>query len=76
LRAESKYPEVVYSHQTVEKGHGRIETRQISVIDTRTTKFTIPGIQQVARIVRKRLVVKTGKETTETIYIITNLQHK
>jgi predicted transposase YbfD/YdcC len=76
LRAESKYPEVVYSHQTVEKGHGRIETRQISVIDTRTTKFTIPGIQQVARIVRKRLVVKTGKENTETIYIITNLQHK
>jgi predicted transposase YbfD/YdcC len=30
----------------------------------------------VARIERKRLVVKTGKENTETIYIITNLQHQ
>jgi hypothetical protein len=74
--AEKLYPEVVYSHQTVEKGHGRIETRTISVIDTHNTKLIIPGIQQVARIVRRRKVVKTGKETFETIHIITNLQHE
>ncbi len=46
------------------------------MIDTYNTGFSIPGIQQVARVVRTRKVIKTGKETVETIYLITNLPHK
>lgn len=46
------------------------------MIATHNTKFVIPGIQQIARIERRRLVVKTGKKTAETIYIITNLSHE
>ena len=46
------------------------------MIDTHNTKFSVPGIQQVARIVRRRQIIKTGKETTETIYIITDLRHQ
>jgi predicted transposase YbfD/YdcC len=46
------------------------------VLDTHKTQFIIPGIQQVARVVRRRKVVKTGKETVETVYVITSLPHE
>ena len=59
--------------KTIEKSHGRIETRQIETTAS-LNELLAPvwaGVGQVCRITRERIV--RGKKTTETVYAITSL---
>jgi hypothetical protein len=46
-------------YETVEKGHGRIETRRIAVAPSDCINFDFPGAKQIFRIERE---VYRGKE--------------
>jgi predicted transposase YbfD/YdcC len=59
--------------ETIEKDHGRIETRRL---DTTASLAGLlapswSGLAQVCRITRQRII--RGKESTETVYAITSL---
>ncbi|MBA3280499.1 MAG: ISAs1 family transposase [Geodermatophilaceae bacterium] len=59
--------------QTIEKGHGRIETRRLDVT-AMLAEHLAPswtGLAQVCRITRERIV--RGKASSETVYAITSL---
>jgi hypothetical protein len=59
--------------ETIEKSHGRIETRRIETTAS-LNAFLAPdwaGVAQVCRISRERIV--RGKKTMETVYAITSL---
>jgi predicted transposase YbfD/YdcC len=59
--------------ETIEKSHGRIETRQIETTASLNT-LLMPvwaGVAQVCRVTRERIV--RGKKTIETVYAITSL---
>ena len=59
--------------QTIEKDHGRIETRRLDVTATLAKHLapSWPGLAQVCRITRERIV--RGKASSETVYAITSL---
>jgi predicted transposase YbfD/YdcC len=59
--------------QTIEKGHGRIETRRLEVTATLAEHLAPSwrGLAQVCRLTRERIV--RGKATRETVYAITSL---
>lgn len=56
--------------QTADKGHGRIETREIQVT-TRFPKSSFPYAQQVGRILRTR-TFKDGRTEQEQVYVISS----
>ena len=59
--------------ETIEKGHGRIETRQLEVtasLDKHLAQSWV-GLAQVCRLTRERIV--RGKTSVETVYAITSL---
>jgi len=61
----------VFEH--VDKGHGRVETRTVSLcrdLAWLTTAERWEGLSFVARVVRRRHVQATGKTSTETAYYI------
>lgn len=58
---------------TIGKGHGRIEQRQITVSSQLKDYVDWPYLQQVFKLDRRRLSVKTGKTHVETVYGITSL---
>lgn len=60
-------------HQTVDKGHGRIETRSIRVSTLLDGYLDFPYCRQVFRLDRERIIVKTGKVERETVHGITSL---
>jgi len=58
---------------TVNKGHGRLEKRLIQT-STALNDFIIwPGAQQVFRLDRHTVILKTGEVRTDTVYGITSL---
>jgi predicted transposase YbfD/YdcC len=59
--------------ETIEKGHGRIETRRLEVTATLAEHLapSWPGLAQVCRLTRVRIV--RGKTSHETVYAITSL---
>ena len=59
--------------ETIEKGHGRIETRRLeaTAILADYLKPLWPGAAQVCRITRERIV--RGRKTIETVHAITSL---
>ena len=57
--------------ETLEKGHGRIERRQIAVSAEVVAHLAWPGCAQVARIERERRI--SDKVSTEVASIITSL---
>ena len=57
--------------ETVDKQHGRIETRKIAVSTEVIPHLEWPGAAQVARIERTRETA--GKTSTEIAYIVTSL---
>ena len=59
--------------RTVEKGHGRLEQRQLESSAALLGYVDWPGAQQVLRRQCTRTVLKTGQVTTETTYAITSL---
>ncbi len=67
-----KVPNDFESARTVDKGHGRLETRQITVSSSLKGYLDWPGAQQVMKIERRRAEIKTGKVGHETVYAITS----
>ncbi len=64
-------PDLVRSTQTVEKDHGRIETRQLAVSRECVAHLGWPGAAQVCRIERTR--ERGGTISHEVAYAITSL---
>jgi hypothetical protein len=60
-------------YQTVDKGHGRLETRSIQVSTQLKDYVDFPYCCQVFRLDRERIILKTGKIEQETVYGITSL---
>lgn len=59
--------------QTIDKGHGRLETRSIWVSSSFPNYQDFPYIRQVARIERTRLRLKDNTEQREVVFNITSL---
>ena len=71
--AEWSPPPDLKQVQTIEKGHGRIETRRLETTAS-VTEHLAPswaGLGQVCRLTRERII--GDKESTETVYAITSL---
>jgi hypothetical protein len=60
-------------HQTTDKGHGRLEERQIWISNALNGYLDFPYVRQVFVIRRQTLQLKTGKLTEEIVYGITSL---
>ena len=58
---------------TVNKGHGRLETRQLTCTDDLDDYLHWPGVQQVLRRECERVVLKTGEVTRAVSYALTSL---
>jgi hypothetical protein len=59
--------------ETIGKAHGRIETRTLQATSSLAAYLgpAWPGLAQVCRIIRRRVV--RGQESVETVYAITSL---
>lgn len=60
--------------ETVDKGHGRVESRRIAVSEEVVAYLAWPGLAQIARVERRRWI--RGKESIEIAYLITSLPAK
>ena len=71
--AEWSPPADLTQVETIEKGHGRIETRRLEATASIAAHLAPAwcGAAQICRLTRQRIV--RGKETTETVYAITSL---
>lgn len=58
--------------QTIDKGHGRIEVRQIAVMQDIDDFLDWPGVQQLFKLVRQVTQIKSQKTTTEVVYGLTS----
>lgn len=54
-------------------GHGRKETRVVQALTVTDLGVDFPHAAQVAKVVRHRTDTKTGKQSRETVYIVTDL---
>lgn len=63
----------MYPFETLEKQHGRLEHRQITVLNTEYTSLLFPGVKQVARLIRTREVILSGKKSYDEVFLITDL---
>lgn len=64
---------VVSTYQQVDKDHGRIETREVRVVDTLDwvlSKDRWVGLGYLVEVTRTRLHLTTGKESKETAHYI------
>ena len=65
------------SHETVEKGHGRIERRRCHVVDLSGAEWdgyaALHGRRQAIRVERERTVIKTGEHSLEVTWCLTSL---
>lgn len=59
--------------RTIDKGHGRIERREITVSSELKGYSDWPGLEQVFKLDRRRLDIKSGKDEREIVYGITSL---
>lgn len=59
--------------ETVDRGHGRIEWRRLTVSAALTDYSTWPGLQQVFRLERETILRATGEIRTETVFGVTSL---
>ena len=59
---------------TIEKGHGRIETRELAASSELAGSLDWPGLAQVGRIHRIHEI--GSKISGETIYVISSLAHE
>lgn len=59
--------------ETLEKGHGRIERRTITVSSALKGYLDWPGVEQVFQLQRRTKRVKDGKVTDEVVYGLTSL---
>lgn len=73
---QERYPELICTHTTVDKDHGRLEERTIEVLATHNTSLQFPGVQQIARLTRKREILKYNKKTDDEVFLITDMHYK
>lgn len=59
--------------ETIDRAHGRIEHRHLTVSSALSDYSTWPGLQQVFRLQRKTILRSTGEIRTETVYGLTSL---
>jgi predicted transposase YbfD/YdcC len=59
--------------QTIDKGHGRIDKRTITVIEDKNGFLDWPGVQRVFKLERERHQLRADKITREVAYGITSL---
>jgi DDE_Tnp_1-associated/Transposase DDE domain len=59
--------------ETLDRGHGRIEHRRLTLSDALVGYSTWPGLQQVFRLDRETLLRATGEIRAETVYGVTSL---
>ena len=64
-------PPDLASAQTLEKGHGRIEQRELTATSELAGYIDWPGAAQVCRIHRIREIA--GKQSHQTVYAVTSL---
>ncbi len=69
LRENDFFPQ----HQTIDKGHGRLEVRTLRSSTLLNNYLDFPHCGQVFKIVRERTQLTTGTTSTETVYGITSL---
>lgn len=67
-------PPDLASTRTVEKGHGRIEQRELTATSELAGYIDWPGAAQLCRIHRIREVA--GKQSRETVYAVTSLSRQ
>ena len=64
-------------HETVDKGHGRIERRRCAVVDLSAVEWdgyaNLHGRRQAMRIEREREILKTGERSVEVTWSLTSL---
>ncbi|MYA88186.1 MAG: ISAs1 family transposase [Boseongicola sp. SB0662_bin_57] len=64
-------------HETVDKGHGRLERRRCDVVDLtgaeRDGYAALHGRRQAIRVEREREVLKTGEHSLEVTWCLTSL---
>ncbi|BDD07623.1 hypothetical protein FUAX_54980 (plasmid) [Fulvitalea axinellae] len=77
LRDMERRSECLDYKKTVEKGHGRIETRIYRTYPVETgcleRRWSNTGMSCFIRVDRTRKVVKTGKTSSETSYYVSNI---
>jgi predicted transposase YbfD/YdcC len=64
------------STRTVESGHGRIESRNLTTSEALVGYSDWPGLAQVFEVGRHVIEKKTGKERVELVYGVTSLSAK
>ena len=64
-------------HETVDKGHGRIDRRRCAVVDLSAAEWdgyaALHGRRQAMRIEREREILKTGERSVEVTWSLTSL---
>ncbi len=71
-----KHHKTPKSSETLDHGHGRVETRKCEVIDELTffdERESWIGLKTLVKITSTRYIKKTGEETTECRYYISSL---
>jgi predicted transposase YbfD/YdcC len=63
----------VWETQTMEKGHGRLETRTLLASTSLNAYVRWPGVGQVVQRTCRRVQLATGEVTEDTSYAITSL---
>jgi predicted transposase YbfD/YdcC len=58
--------------KSVNKGHGRVETREITLSTALNAFLDWPGLAQVFQLIRTTYHMKTGKTTKETVLGVTS----
>jgi predicted transposase YbfD/YdcC len=69
-----RVPNDVRTYRTVDKGHGRQESRKITVSSELKGYSDWPGLEQVFRLERRRIDIRSGKEEREIVYGLTSLE--
>ena len=76
VRAEIAHLPCLYESESLEKGHGRIEQRKYQVYDItdiyQDERWAACGLKTAVKVKRGRLAVKSGKESVETSYYLSN----
>lgn len=68
-----RIPNDFKTYRTVDKGHGRLESREITVSSELKGYSGWPGLEQVFKLDRRRIDIKTGKMEREITYGVTSL---
>ena len=68
-----RIPNDFRTYRTVEKGHGRLESREITVSSELKGYSDWPGMEQVFKLDRRRVDINSGRQEQEITYGLTSL---